>query len=69
MQIYQFLLALGMTGLILTGCSGSKKSSNEFAELPEICRGYDFASDPGMAEACGIRQTRYKSYKNLPVQV
>ena len=67
MKIYQILgsfLAL----LILSGCGATSKPSSQFKELPEICRGYDFASDPEMADACGIRQTRYKSYKNLPLQ-
>ena len=68
MQNYQLLLALAVSSVILFGCSASNKSSHGLAELPEICRGYDFASDPAMAEACGIRQTRYQSYKNLPSQ-
>ncbi len=48
----------------LAGCGSSANKSD--ADLPEICRQYDFSKDPEMAEECGIRQTRYKSYKNIP---
>lgn len=68
MQIYQILFILIVSSSLFTACGGSQSGSSDFKELPEICRGYDFASDPEMADACGIRQTRYKSYKNLPSQ-
>lgn len=52
---------------LLSGCSSSASQAgmNE-RDLPEICRHFDFSKDPAMAEECGIRQTRYKSYKNIP---
>lgn len=61
------LLALPFAALLaLSGCSSSVKQSGAERDLPEICRFYDFSKDPAMAEECGIRQTRYKSYKNIP---
>ena len=59
--------AVACSPLLLNSCSSSTPES-EFKDLPEICRNYDFANDPDMAETCGIRQTRYKSYKNIPPQ-
>ncbi len=50
--------------LPLSGCGSSANKGD--GDLPEICRQYDFSKDPAMAEECGIRQTRYKSYKNIP---
>ena len=53
--------------LILIGCGGSNQQA-QLKDLPEICRYMDLSADPELAETCGIRQTRYKSYKNIPPQ-
>ncbi len=58
--------ALLFLSTVFFGCSSSAPSSAAQRDLPEICRHYDFNKDPAMAEECGIRQTRYKSYKNIP---
>ena len=65
------LLLLALTSAaLLAGCGSSKPSAaaGTGGDLPEICRGYDFRADPSMADACGMRETRYKSYKNIPTQ-
>jgi hypothetical protein len=51
------------------GCSSSNENVTNLKELPEICRGYDFNKDPEMADFCGVRKSRYKSYKNIPDQL
>ena len=50
-------------------CSSTNEKATNLKELPEICRGYDFNKDPEMADFCGVRKTRYKSYKNIPDQL
>lgn len=50
-------------------CSSSNEKAANLKELPEICRGYDFNKDPEMADFCGVRKSRYKSYKNIPDQL
>jgi hypothetical protein len=59
--------SLAFLSLLIGACSSSDPKA-KFRDLPEICRHYDFSKDPKMAETCGIRQTRYKSYKNIPPQ-
>jgi hypothetical protein len=65
-QIKSILLFAGV--LFLTGCGGSKEYVVVPDELPEICRGIDFVSQPDMREVCGVRSSRYQSYKNVPRQ-
>ncbi len=67
MKIWKFPLFITLSFTSLLVSCGSSKQTN-FKDLPEICRHYDFSENPAMAETCGIRQTRYKSYKNIPTQ-
>ena len=60
---------LGLNILALQSCAApSVEKAPNLKEVREECRQFDLSKDPEMAEACGIRQTRYKSYKNIPLQ-
>jgi hypothetical protein len=57
--------------LLLASCGGTKGEAESLdvpTNLPEICRGIDFVAQPDMREECGVRVSRYKSYKNIPQQ-
>lgn len=58
---------LAILALLAFSCASSEKLEIP-AELPEICRGIDFVSQPDMREVCGVRPLRFQSYKNIPQQ-
>ena len=62
--------ALITSSLILSACGGSAKDDVLIVptDMPEICRGIDFVSQPDMREVCGVRPVRFQSYKNIPMQ-
>jgi hypothetical protein len=59
-------VALLSAALLSCGGSGSKEELVVPEDLPPICRGIDFVSQPDMREVCGVRTTRYKAYQNIP---
>lgn len=65
------LSLIGLSGIIfLMGCGGTSKGENLEVptDLPPICRDIDFVTQPDMREVCGVREVRYKAYKNIPQQ-
>ncbi len=62
-------LFLSISALFI-GCAGSSDGSDLEVptDLPPICRGIDFVSQPDMREICGVRRVRYKAYQNIPQQ-
>lgn len=54
----------------LIGCGGTSNGENLEVptDLPPICRDIDFVAQPDMREVCGVREVRYKAYKNIPQQ-
>ena len=65
------LSLIGLSGIILLmGCGGTSKGENLEVptDLPPICRDIDFVTQPDMREVCGVREVRYKAYKNIPQQ-
>ena len=64
------LFAISLPLASLVACGGSKKDEvlDIPTDMPEICKGIDFVSQPDMREVCGVRPARYQSYKNIPLQ-
>jgi len=70
MRSFLSIVFISCLPLALMSCGGSNKDAVLVipTEMPEICRGIDFSSQPDMREVCGVRQARYQSYKNIPLQ-
>jgi len=64
------LSALLTVPMLLASCGGSAKNDALVVptDMPEICKGIDFVSQPDMREDCGVRPVRFQSYKNVPMQ-
>ncbi|NLB64428.1 MAG: hypothetical protein GX801_10055 [Fibrobacter sp.] len=55
--------------VFLFSCSSSKNVVLDVpTDLPEICKGIDFVSQPDMRELCGVRTLRYQAYQNIALQ-
>jgi hypothetical protein len=64
----KFNLPLVFSAALLLGCAGKKEVLDVPEDMPEICRGIDFVANPDMRDVCGVRASRYQSYKNVPQQ-
>ncbi|HSQ42554.1 MAG TPA: hypothetical protein VLM37_09765 [Fibrobacteraceae bacterium] len=62
-------LVLPLIPLLIFSCGSNKDDALVIpTDMPEICRGIDFVTQPDMREVCGVRPARYQSYKNIPAQ-